>query len=488
MQEIIKDLQALFDGLDRAHGEWTGTARTYKTPPTEHLWKSHLLGKIGLGIIPIKDNATCKFGAIDVDDDKTKHIELAKRIAKLNIPVVVCRSKSGGAHLYYFCDPPITATEMIKRLSTWAGKLGYGDQEIFPKQTAITPNQIGNWINLPYFSFFGNVSCNRKAFNENGELTLEQFIELAQGIQQIKISTESEKAEGFDNAPPCLIQLKLQGVPKGLRNETIYNFGVYLRRSDPENWIDRLYQLNYEIFHPALAQKEIQTVVRSIDKKDYNYKCAPILAFCNRTQCIGAKYGIKRDYYEELTIGQLTKISTEPPRWTLEINGIELTVSTEEVMDYRRMRIACLERIDVIAPPMKNEDWLQVFKAKIPTMKTEKAPEDTGPVGQIKPVLVEFLQLSDRATGRIELLRGVPVKDVIDGNQVVLFRSSDFIGFLKRKKMFELQGPNLWLALRNIGCGHTKIRIGENITQIWYAPMDMIDNSKIPPKREEPEI
>jgi hypothetical protein len=58
----------------------------------------------GIGIVPIRDDATCVWGAIDIDLDKEPNLTvLAKQVHKLELPLIVCRSKSGGAHLYLFC-------------------------------------------------------------------------------------------------------------------------------------------------------------------------------------------------------------------------------------------------------------------------------------------------------------------------------------------------------------------------------------------------
>ncbi len=78
MRDLAKRFMELFDGLDRAYGTYEidtkradgkqlGKATTLKKPVTIELWMDHLQGKQGIGIIPIRDNSTCKFGAIDID-------------------------------------------------------------------------------------------------------------------------------------------------------------------------------------------------------------------------------------------------------------------------------------------------------------------------------------------------------------------------------------------------------------------------------------
>ena len=58
----------------------------------------------------LKKNNSCNFGVIDIDirggGKLNESLEsLEKKIR--NTPAILCRSKSGGAHLYLFADPEI---------------------------------------------------------------------------------------------------------------------------------------------------------------------------------------------------------------------------------------------------------------------------------------------------------------------------------------------------------------------------------------------
>src|SRR5512137_2108994 len=104
---------ALFSGLSRAYGVYEikknglagekvkGQAKTLTQEVTLELYSKHLEGKSSLGIIPIRDDNTCLFGAIDVDIYKNFDIEeFSKKVYSYNLPLVPCRTKSGGVHLY----------------------------------------------------------------------------------------------------------------------------------------------------------------------------------------------------------------------------------------------------------------------------------------------------------------------------------------------------------------------------------------------------
>jgi hypothetical protein len=89
--------------------------------------------------------------------------------------------------------------------------------------------------------------------------------------------------------------------------------------------------------------------------------------------------------------------------------------------------------------------------------------------------------VADRSqNGRKDLFRGLPVKEVDyknpqtgEATPVIFFRSNDFIGHLKRRKSpVNITGSALWMAMRKVGCQHTKIKAGENAVQVWYVHMD----------------
>ena len=76
--------------------------------------------------------------------------KLIKNILEKKLPLVVCKSKSGGAHVFLFVKESCTAKEMQMKLTEIAAWLGYGDSEIFPKQIELNQRGTGNFLNLPY--------------------------------------------------------------------------------------------------------------------------------------------------------------------------------------------------------------------------------------------------------------------------------------------------------------------------------------------------
>jgi predicted P-loop ATPase len=192
--DIAARFLALFAGLDRSHGIYRipaaakpngkgklhdkSWARTVEEPLTVAVWAGHLRGDYGLGVVPVRDDGTCVFGAIDVDVYPLDHAKLAADIARHALPLVMCRTKSVGAHLYAFFSEPVQAALAIEKLKGWARLLGCLPKvEIFPKQSALYgASDHGSWINMPYQ---GGKRSTRYAFKPDGasSYTPEEFLE-----------------------------------------------------------------------------------------------------------------------------------------------------------------------------------------------------------------------------------------------------------------------------------------------------------------------
>ena len=141
--------QALFPSYSQAHGLFhitdtnaetgkkKGTAKTIRGPAPNSAWEQHIAGgPNGLGAIPLLDDGeSVQWAAIDIDVNEIDHTGLDAEVRELDLPLVVCRSKSGGAHGYLFLVALCPAQEVVDALANWAAALGYPGVEIFSKQT-----------------------------------------------------------------------------------------------------------------------------------------------------------------------------------------------------------------------------------------------------------------------------------------------------------------------------------------------------------------
>ena len=94
-----------------------GKSFVKREPVTDDLWQKHLDGKDSLGVIPINDDNKCKWGCIDIDSYAGfDHKKLINKIKQFNLPLIVCRSKSGGAHVFLFTKDYVSASLMQDKI------------------------------------------------------------------------------------------------------------------------------------------------------------------------------------------------------------------------------------------------------------------------------------------------------------------------------------------------------------------------------------
>jgi len=218
---ILERFVERFSGLNRAYGTTSvvGLREDGKKKvdsfvqhgePTVDLWQKHLTGEEpSLGIIPITDDNTCRWGCIDIDDFTINLRAVNSKIQEREFPLILCRSKSGGAHLFLFTADYVLASLMRIKLAEMSASLGYASHEIFPKQTEILTERgdTGNFLNLPYF---GGDNTTRYSLDEKGETnTLEQFLDHVDSkqvspeeLEKFKVITKEDK--GLKGGPPCL--------------------------------------------------------------------------------------------------------------------------------------------------------------------------------------------------------------------------------------------------------------------------------------------
>ena len=283
---LAKRLLERFDGLRRAHGRYTmtgevdrrgkqkGDPRTYYEDVTPAHWINHIEGHYGLGIVPINDEGKCLWGAIDVDVYDVNLVDIELRLVRYGLPLVVVRSKSGGAHVYAFFEKWASAEKVRKFLGQCAVAIGFPGVEIFPKQSQLaSKSDVGNWLNMPYFEA---ARTTRYAIKNGKALDLEDalnlFDESLLSPSFIEDYTPPEN-ELLEEAPPCLQVLADRGIREGHRNDTLVNFGVYCRLRWPDDWKHHLADMNLNFFSPPLPPEEVVSIQKSLTKKEYYYTC-----------------------------------------------------------------------------------------------------------------------------------------------------------------------------------------------------------------------
>jgi hypothetical protein len=461
---------------DGATGKIKGQAASLVGAVTNDLWSDHLNGKQGLGIIPINESNLCRFGAIDVDDYKTDPASLQNKVKKLGLPLVVCRTKSGGSHLYCFTTDFIPAALMQARLATFASALGVGNSEIFPKQSELLVERgdAGNWINMPYF---GGNNTDRYAFNRNG-MPIKDVADFISYAGEMMVDPETlaeftvvmQEPLGPD-APPCLNCLCSTGFPDGTRNTGLMHLGVFAILRNKDNWERDLDEFNSKYMDPPLGAQEVLGVVKSLKKKSYNYLCKhqPMASFCNRNKCRTVKYGIGPSTGMP-AMGTLTKFDTTPPIWFVDVEGggrIELT--TEDLQQPMRFQKACMDQLNIMPPVLKRETWSELVGAMLDSVNVVRVPNEVTPVGMFHDYLEEFLNVKSNESydSRDVLLLG----RVWINEDCYYFRIKDLMDFLVVKRFTEFKQHKIALFLKELRAEHVFFNISGKGVNCFKLPV-----------------
>lgn len=479
---IAKKLLELFKGLDRAHGEYIvgednggkvgGKAFTKLEPTTVALWESHLAGTMGLGVIPIQADNTCAWGVVDIDDHDI-NVELLSKKVK-DMPLVVCRSKSGGAHVFMFFKKEVPASKLRLRLAEVAAMLGYPEAEVFPKQVRLlTQKDVGNWLNMPYHD--GDRTTRYCLKNGKPITDVEKFITYAFS-KQITLDELNEinldvGDSDLNDAPPCLSKVCVDGVPKGTgRNITLFSLGVYCKSKYGAEWESELEKMNQKYMQPPVPARELTgTIFKSLQKKTYFYKCndQPLSGFCNKDVCKNRKYGIGGDDTEPpYVLGTLIKIDSDPPTWFIDVDGVRLELSTDDLLSQDKFRKLCVERINKLPKKVKGALWEKVIAERLEGVQIVEAPKDSGVQGRFEYLVEKFLA---RPVGASEgqLLSG---KAFVDGGEI-LFRGPDLMEFLGKQRFYDFKQRRIWSTLRGLGATHSQRNIKGRCVQLWGMPM-----------------
>jgi hypothetical protein len=481
------------DGTERERdGKQEGFTETVHAPATPELWQGHLDGLYGLGIVPITDDATCLWGAIDIDSDRKPNlIKIAGEVHKYELPLITCRSKSGGVHLYLFCSEPVPAALIRGKLMEWSVALGHSGVEVFPKQIRLANKRdIGNWINMPYFS--GDETVRYAVRSDGTKMPLDAFLDLADVLAVSEVELEATGmpmdlsfGARLEEAPPCLQCIAGRGgAGEGQRNKMMFNMGVYLRKRMGDEWEKEFDSYNAAPFvEEALGHKEIQQIVRNVNKKQYEYTCheSPIAQVCNRQICLTRKFGVGQGESDPgVVFGSLVKLNTLPPTWIWDVDGVRVELTTDQLKDQQRFHSVCMERLNKWPKLIKPNEWATLIRQKLEHVILVDVPPDARPDGLMWSYLQNYCTGRAQAKNRDELLKDKPwtptEMDIgrYKTDEVKLgrtyFRAAHFKQYLEQMRMTGINERKLWNFLRDRGADHHTFGIGGKFINVWSIP------------------
>jgi len=500
---LVAKFKKIFSGNPQAYGAFfpkegeSGRGETIRNPVQIKDFEKHLYGDVrGVGIIPIMDQEYSCFGVIDYDNHMKKDginiIKLEKEARKLKAPLVICRSRSGGAHAYLFGKEPLNTRILRQTLKNYSEQLkGYGELEIeiFPKQNTLDKHMVGNWINLPYFNV---TDTGRYAIIDGKKATLEQFLTFVEKVSISNADMIELGSEVHKEAPPCIEKLLREKLPSGNRNSALFNFSVYVYKAFPENWQPLVYKYNAENFHEPLKHDEVSNVIQSVIRNpDYRYKCKeePCKSRCDSSKCVIRKFGITPTERTELMMtklphfGKLRKYLTDPVKYELIIEGKKILLTSEDLLIFNRFRRVVFEQLDKVLKTVKPEVWMEIVDKLVKNVELIEVPDDASRNGLVRSLLLEYikqanLQDSGKNIEKRKLLTsGHPVVQEMKtefglSKRYVLFKGVDFRRAIQSKRLGNLVGADIWLAIKDMGVRSFTVRDTEKkVIRVWGVPL-----------------
>lgn len=494
-------IMSLFEGYSEAHGMYSAsaatandmkggkleikaTARTVRAPVTLELWEQHLSGDQPLGIIPIRDNNTCLWGSIDIDEYDISFADMVRLVEKEKLPIVPCRTKSGGVHLFLFMAEPVPAELMRVRLKEIAALIGHGTAEIFPKQSAmqLERGDLGNWLNMPYF---GGDETDRYGLKAGGTaMSLAEFVNRAESIRQPRLflsqsfrksrETVSEngrppKDPNFGDGPPCMQHLTTVGFPEGTRNKGLFALATFAKKKYGQRWQEVLEDWNRQFFSPPLPSSEVLQIIKSQDRKEYHYTCKehPLSAHCNSTLCRTRKFGVGGEDDYPIVSG-LSVLKSNPPLWFVDVDEKRLELTTEQLQNYTQFHRICMEQLFICYKMMKSHDWLTIVANAMRDAVEIEVPPEVGFYGQFEELLEDFVLNKHRGETREDLLVGRPFEDTDEKRHY--FRLKDLMRFLELAGFKVYNRAQVTTRLKALNGDRGFFNLKGKGVNVWWIP------------------
>lgn len=511
---------SLFDGSREAYGQFTitgynplkkkfeGKAETIHKKVTLEHWERHLTTEQGLGIIPIRRDSTCVFGAIDVDDYALNHLEFIEKIRKLNFPLHPFRSKSGGAHLYCFTNEPVSAELMQDTLSYFASKLGYGRSEIFPKQKEIDPTKQmpGNWINVPY-----NKGTERPCLDDKAEpMSLETFCKYIEGkpigVKELAKWTLFEEPEDEDDllkgAILCIKNMIEDGggqVPEGYGDDGLFQYALYAKKRWSVKWAEKvkLFNKTYMADSP-MPERDLERIISQVDKKEYAYKCndPKFEKYCDKANCVKTKYGPRLSSF--IDWGSMHVINSEPPVYYWDMNGKTVKLESKDIVSPSLFKAAVFDQAGFYPPSMKDEDFaarVNDARSKAIEIKIERSLSKRSNLLEHLRNFCESRSASNMAKERDCILKHFVYKDTSKHEIRYHFRLESFVMYLQDHNVREFRHNEIigifkkdWQndeGFQHKHClAHDRFRISTGQPRVWSI-LFMDDTTYYDDKEEE---
>ena len=227
---------------------------------------------------------------------------------------------------------------------------------------------------------------------------------------------------------------------------------MFCKKAHPDDWENQVGMYNQKYMDPPLSYQEVQLVIKSVTRKGYDkYRCKeqPICSVCKPAQCRTKKHGVGFEEEQMPELDTLTKITSTPPQWFLNVDGTRVELKAEQLHNPNLFALALLEQANIVAPVMKAQDWREVFlKPLMSNLQTIEPLESLDPINQIINLLYDFTVNRPAARTKEDMLNKMSWTD----EGYTYFRMDDFYSFCKRNNwdIDKVKTGNLMKQLEDI--------------------------------------
>ena len=157
MNDPIETFYDLFRGRTDAYGTWDGGCN--RSPLHIEGFKRHLYGEELIGVYPLTDESTVRWGCsdIDVDDyDSAHNLSVAFKVK--GVPSFIEKTRR-GYHIWVFANDWVPAPVMRRAFLAAHEAVQVPAKEVNPKQEECIG--LGNYVRLPYPGGMNGIPENR---------------------------------------------------------------------------------------------------------------------------------------------------------------------------------------------------------------------------------------------------------------------------------------------------------------------------------------
>lgn len=252
---------------------------------------------------------------------------------------------------------------------------------------------------------------------------------------------------------------------------------VACKKEQPDNWRQRLEEINMKYCTPPLPATEIVTIQQQHEKKEYGFPCdqEPLKSFCNKSLCKTKKFGIGSNITNVEVTG-LCVVKSEPPVWFCDVGGKRVELTTDDLQTPQRFQKACMEQIHIMPPMMKVADWQVIVSMMMEDMSEIEVPEELTYKGQFMDLLEAFCDGRVQAQSAEELVIGKPYTDDEEGK--TFFKLEALIKYLRNHKFDSYSRGQIQERLKELNDdgtanGHKRFKTTKGDSKqlrVWWVP------------------